>query len=672
MSKVALVFGISGQDGSYISELLLEKGYEVWGMVRRTSHSDSIERLKTITRDRVKLRYGDMTDPGSMRKILMECKPDEVYNLAAQSHVRISYDVPDYTAKVNAVGVVDLLSAIQDIVPHAKFYQASTSEMFGRTKPPQNENSLFQPTSPYGTAKLHAYWEVVNARQGKGLFACNGILFNHESERRGENFVTRKITSSLARIKLGQQEALRLGNLDAKRDWGHSKDYCVDLDTLILTPNGFKSRDEIRTGDTVINYNLLNNKWEIDIIEKIHDVEYCGEMFEFHGNGFVFRCSKNHRMIYQRKTCKSKNWGKWLDISAKKLFDEMKSLCVRSKYNYRFPGYTGLSENINNYDICDDFIKLIGYVVTEGCLSKSKTVGGGTRLSVSQSVKKYYIDLKTVIQNLKLTYTEKSRPDGVSEFVFDSRSRDEILQWFDGMDIHKLPLWIYSLSKRQAGILFKSMMDADGCWSAMSYCSKRFELARDFSFITNFSGYRTKIKKRKSGIYDVTIFSHSKKSVHQYITGTSCEDTHENLWCIKTKKNGTVITYKQDSLSSCFISGNCNAMHLMLQQPTPEDYVIATGEAHTVREFLEKSFQCLGIDCVKEMELGNPLSEKYIHRATRQTIVEIDPRFYRPVEVDYLLGDSTKARKTLGWAPQVSFDELVRRMCESDLKLFSK
>ena len=225
MNKVAFITGITGQDGTYLSELLLKKGYSVWGMVRRASNSGAIARIKKLTDGRVNLRYGDMTDPVSIRKILTECKPDEVYNLAAQSHVRVSFDVPEYTAKVNAVGVVDLLDAITSIVPEARFYQASTSEMFGHSTPPQDENTSFKPCSPYGSAKLHAYWHVKNIRDSFSLFASNGILFNHESERRGLNFVTRKITSTVAKIKLGIENKLSLGNLDAKRDWGHAEDY---------------------------------------------------------------------------------------------------------------------------------------------------------------------------------------------------------------------------------------------------------------------------------------------------------------------------------------------------------------------------------------------------------------------------------------------------------------
>jgi len=225
MGQFAFITGIFGQDSRFLTKHLLDKNYTVYGMMRRSSKLSAMQDFIKDFGDKVKLRYGDMTDPSSIRKILAEAEPDEVYNLAAQSDVRVSFDIPEYTAEVNATGVVDLISAMREIVPQAKLYQASTSECFGRSKPPQNETSIFQPTSPYGTAKLHAYWEVRNAREGYNMFACNGLLFNHESEYRGENFVTRKITSSIARIVKGKQQCLSLGNLDAKRDWGSAQDF---------------------------------------------------------------------------------------------------------------------------------------------------------------------------------------------------------------------------------------------------------------------------------------------------------------------------------------------------------------------------------------------------------------------------------------------------------------
>ena len=222
--KKALITGITGQDGSYLSELLLEKGYEVYGIIRRKSKLDygNIEHLK----DKVKLIYADMTDLSSLIKAVEASQPDEVYNLAAQSFVAVSWDNPTATAEINALGVVNILEAIRMVKPDARFYQASTSEMFGLVQEtPQTEKTPFYPRSPYGVAKLYGHWITKNYRESCGMYACSGILFNHESERRGKEFVTRKITDAAARISLGIQEFLELGNMDAKRDWGHSADY---------------------------------------------------------------------------------------------------------------------------------------------------------------------------------------------------------------------------------------------------------------------------------------------------------------------------------------------------------------------------------------------------------------------------------------------------------------
>lgn len=232
--RKALISGITGQDGSYLAELLLNKGYEVHGIIRRASsfNTGRIEHLYLDPHEpdaRIFLHYGDLTDGTSLRRILEKVTPDEVYNLGAQSHVKVSFEEPEYTVDVDALGCLRLLEAIRDYRDRTghdvRYYQASSSEMFGATPPPQSEKTPFHPRSPYACAKVYSYWQTVNYRESYGIFACNGILFNHESERRGETFVTRKITRAATRIKLGLQEKLRLGNLSARRDWGHAADY---------------------------------------------------------------------------------------------------------------------------------------------------------------------------------------------------------------------------------------------------------------------------------------------------------------------------------------------------------------------------------------------------------------------------------------------------------------
>ena len=231
MSKKALITGITGQDGSYLAEQLLEKGYEVHGIIRRAS-SFNTGRIDHLYKDphnkdvKLFLHYGDLTDSSNLNRVLEKIGPDEIYNLAAQSHVKVSFEVPEYTAEVDAIGTLRFLDAIKETGIKTKFYQASTSELYGLVQEiPQKETTPFYPRSPYGVAKLYAYWIIINYREAYNIFACNGILFNHESPRRGETFVTRKITRAVANIKAGKQDKLFLGNLDAKRDWGYAPEY---------------------------------------------------------------------------------------------------------------------------------------------------------------------------------------------------------------------------------------------------------------------------------------------------------------------------------------------------------------------------------------------------------------------------------------------------------------
>jgi len=254
MAKKALISGITGQDGSFLTELLLEKGYEVYGIIRRSS-SFNTDRIDHLYQDphqqgtRLRLVYGDLNDSSSLNTILRQVQPDEIYNLGAQSHVRVSFDIPEYTAEVTGLGTVRFLEAIREAGTRPKFYQASSSELYGQVvETPQTENTPFHPRSPYGCAKAYAYHITVNYREAYGMFACNGILFNHESERRGETFVSRKITRAATRIKLGLQEKLYMGNLDTRRDWGYAKDY---VEAMWLMMNADEADDYvIATGET--------------------------------------------------------------------------------------------------------------------------------------------------------------------------------------------------------------------------------------------------------------------------------------------------------------------------------------------------------------------------------------------------------------------------------------
>ena len=272
--KIALITGITGQDGYYLTKLLLKKGYEVHGIKRRTSliNTQRIDEFfddKRLKDKNFFLHHGDMTDSSSLISLINKVKPDEIYNLAAQSHVKVSFEIPEYTANSDALGVLRLLEAVKSagLIKKTKIYQASTSELYGKIKAPQNEKTQFYPRSPYAIAKLYAYWMIVNYREAYNFFASNGILFNHESPIRGETFVTRKITIGLAKIKLGKQKKLELGNIYAKRDWGHAADYAEAMwkilqnkkpdDFVIATGKQYSVKDFVSIAAKKLNINLI-------------------------------------------------------------------------------------------------------------------------------------------------------------------------------------------------------------------------------------------------------------------------------------------------------------------------------------------------------------------------------------------------------------------------------
>jgi len=292
--KKALITGITGQDGSYLAELLLQKGYEVHGIIRRsssfnTARIDHLYNDSEIMNKKLFLHYGDVVDASSLNRLLEKIQPDEIYNLAAQSHVKVSFEVPDYTAQVDALGTLRFVDAIKEVgLKKAKFYQASTSELYGKAQEvPQNEKTPFYPRSPYAVSKLFAYWIIVNYREAYDLFACNGILFNHESPRRGETFVTRKITRALARISFGKQDALILGNLDSKRDWGYAPEYCEGMwlmlqqdkpdDFVLATGETHTVREFLEKACEFLGIKLSwqgEKENEVGIVEKIEEKEF--------------------------------------------------------------------------------------------------------------------------------------------------------------------------------------------------------------------------------------------------------------------------------------------------------------------------------------------------------------------------------------------------------------
>ena len=333
--KIALIFGVTGQDGSYLSELLIKKGYLVHGVKRRSS-SLNTSRVDHIYQDPFEknrnfyLHYGDVTDAISVSALIKILKPDEIYNLAAQSHVAVSFEVPEYTANADAIGVVRILEAIKfhNLIKKTKFYQAGTSEMYGKVREtPQNEKTPFYPRSPYGVAKVYAHWITVNYREAYNIFACNGILFNHESPRRGETFVTKKIVSALTNIKFGKQKRLYLGNVNAKRDWGHAKDYVYAMWRILQTKE--PSDYVIATGKQYSVKEFVNLVLrELRIEFKWKGVGINSKCFDKKGNCIV-ACSKEYFRPLEVDTLlgdasKAKNELKWTPkIQIKQLVKDM-------------------------------------------------------------------------------------------------------------------------------------------------------------------------------------------------------------------------------------------------------------------------------------------------------------------------------------------------------------
>ena len=334
MRKKALITGITGQDGSYLAELLLEKGYEVIGMVRRSSLASTGRLHPLLHKGSLQLIEGDLSDSTSLRRVLERAEPDEIYNLAAMSHVQSSFLVPEYTVDIDGVGVLRLLEAVKEMTPFAKVYQASTSELFGKVRhSPQTEETPFYPRSPYGVAKLYAYWTVVNYREAYQLFACNGILFNHESPRRGESFVSRKISLGVSRIALGLSSKLSLGNLDAYRDWGYAKDFVEGMwlmlqqekpqDFVLATGKTHTVREFVEKAFLEVGISLV---WEGKGLEEKGIEASSGKVLVDVSKEFFRPAEVDFLLGDPTKAFQEMGW------KAKTSFDELVSLMVQSDY----------------------------------------------------------------------------------------------------------------------------------------------------------------------------------------------------------------------------------------------------------------------------------------------------------------------------------------------------
>lgn len=646
--KRALVSGVSGQDGSYLAELLLEKDYEVHGIVRRVAGADgqALARIEPI-RDRITLHHGDVQSLSRMYEIVRAVEPDEVYHLAAQSHVQVSFEDAHTTLDTNAAGTLHLLTAVHKLAPRARFYNAATSELFGKVREtPQTELTPFHPRSPYGVSKAAAFYLVQLWREAYGLFACSGILMNHESPRRGRDFVTRKIARGAARIAAGLDTRLVLGNLDARRDWGHAMDYCIGLDVPILTPKGWAFYDEVNVDHEVINFDPVGNRLSRDTVLKKHKIAHAGKWVELSGRGVFIRCTPDHTIYFQQKSKASKGgWSDWKTTTAAEFCAAINRRGTRANYDYRLPhfgDYTAPESDLHS----DVEIRLVGYLLTEGCLHGSGH-GRGVTASISQSRIANHAVHAAIANDLAaygLAYHERNRNDGVTEWSFDADSTRRLLSLLDSADVHVMPRWCYGLSRRQAELLFTAMMNCDGCWGSMGYSSSRYLLAVDFQTVAHLAGRRTTgVSQRNDGQYIASVVAERKR--YTYVTrATEVVDSDDTeAWCVTTK-HGTIVTRERGCIS---ISGNCKAMHLMLQQERPDDYVVATGENHSVREFCQIAFELVGLDYLE--------------------YVVTDPAFVRPAEVDALCGDATKARTVLGWKPTYTFKGLVEAMVQAEV-----
>ena len=336
----ALISGITGQDGSYLTELLLDKGYEVHGIIRRSSsfntfRIDHLYKDESILNKSLFLHYGDLTDSSNLNRLVEKIQPDEIYNLGAQSHVQVSFEIPEYTAEVDGVGTLRFLDAIRETGIKTKFYQASTSELYGKVQEiPQTEQTPFYPRSPYGVAKLYAYWIVVNYREAYDIFACNGILFNHESERRGKTFVTRKISVAVSKIILGLQDSLSIGNLDAKRDWGYAPEYCEGMwrmlqaekpdDYVMATGETHTVREFIEESFDVLGEEII---WEGEGIDEKGILKSSGQMV-VNINPRYFRPTEVELLLGDASKAKT-NLG-W---TPKVTFKELVKIMVTADYN---------------------------------------------------------------------------------------------------------------------------------------------------------------------------------------------------------------------------------------------------------------------------------------------------------------------------------------------------
>ena len=675
------MLGCTGQIGSHFADYLLDKGLEVYGIVRRVSSPNykNIEHL--LGNSNFYIEEGDITDLSSLIEIFTSVKPDYIINQAAQSHVGTSFKEPLHTITTTGLGAINIFEAARICCPQTRIYHASTSELFSGLEYPQNENTKLEPKSPYGIAKLLAHEGARIYNESYGMFICTGICFNMEGPRRGIEFVTQKIVDAVIRQMCGEELVLELGNMEANRDWQHA---CINLDVPILTTDGWKYCDSISVGTKIINFDTINNRLSTDEVKEVIFNDSDGEKILLKGRGVYLKVTPDHKIYYQQKSKKSQgNWSDWKSMSAKDFYERLKNKSCHTKYDYRLPHF----QDYNGPElecISDEELYLVGALLAEGCLTKT-ALGRGTTVSISQSSisnKSVHEKIENVIDTLSLKYNRRNRNDGVTEWVFNTESSKQILSWFDTFDVHSMPSYFYSLSQRQAEIVFTAMMDCDGHWGSLTYITTNYKLATDFQTLAHLAGYRTtNIFKREpsfsnlvvshgtstlKNIFVVGVVTKSKK--YTYIQEIEkINDGETKVWCVRTN-NGSIITRDNNCIS---ISGNCDAVEaqwLMLNQDTPQTYVIASGETHSIFEFVNVVYAHFGIDVIWMEKNGLPVG----YDVDGKVLVKSVDKYMRPNEVNILWGNPEKAKKELGWKPKHTFEMLVNDMIESKLIEYTK
>ncbi len=643
--KRALITGLTGQDGSYLAELLLDKGYEVHGLVRRTA-TPSTERIEHIL-DRINLIVGDMSDQTSLIDAVAKAQPDEVYNLAAQSFVGDSWTVPLNTGDVDGLGVARLLEAIRREKPDARFYQASSSEMYGKVHAvPQTEETPFHPRSPYGVAKVYGYYITLNYRESFGMHASNGILFNHESPRRGLEFVTRKITDAVARIKLGVQTELRLGNLDAKRDWGFAGDY-VEMMWLML------QQDE--PGDYVV------------ATGETHTVrEFCEIAFSRVGLAYEDYVVVDPRFVRPAEVDlllgDADQGEERLGLGAQ---GDLRGTCRddgRRRHGAR-RARSGVSERgpMTKRALITGVAGQDGTYLSELLLGKGYQVYGivgpypGRFLEWAKQYEGRLFPIDADLTNMEslLAAVETARPDEVYNFAAQSSVGDSWTEAIATTEVNAVGVLrlLEALHELAPQARFFQASSAEMFGNAAEMPQSETTPLRPRSPYAASKTYAFHIVGSFRDSYQMhasngIMFNHeSPLRGLQFVT----RKITDGVARIKHGLAETIALGNLDAKRDWGFAGDyVEAMWLMLQQDAPDDYVVATGEVHTVRDFCEAAFAHVGLDYEKH--------------------VVVDERFFRPVDVHVLYGDPSKAKAVLGWEPKVGFGQLVQMMVDADME----